>query len=612
MHGMSPSPLTSPQTKDEAEKHSYSQAGSFLIAIGIGIFTGIGAAAFRGVIGLIHNLFFSGELSIHYDASLHTPGSPWGRGIILVPVLGSVLVTFLVTRFAPEAKGHGVPEVIDAVYYKKGAIRPQVTWIKAIASALSIGSGGSVGREGPIIQIGSALGSWLGQIAQVPPWERITWLACGAGGGIAATFNTPIGGILFATEIILQEVSVRTLVPVALATATASYVGRIFFGASPAFVMPILGIPHESWDDLLQLPAYAGLGLLLGVISELFIQCIYKSEDFFEAAIPGRPYIRHMTGMLAVGIIIYAMFHFTGHYYVEGVGYATVQDILSGRLPLTQALLPFLMLLFAAKLLVTSLTLGSGASGGVFSPALFLGATFGEAYGLVLQKLFPHLGAVPSSFAIVGMAGVVGGSTGAAVTAIVMVYEMTLDYSVIVPMTITVAISYGVRTLISKQSIYTLKLQRRGHAIPNALQANLAFIQKAGEIMDVRYSTLQAAMSVREFIDKAASFTKSEFFIVDTDGKPTGIFTLDDAVKAKNTSPDGRLGDITNINFIVVSENAPLTVVMEGLRKRNAKFILVTRESFSPMIGDILGILPKERIIDTLVEQGELFSSDSS
>jgi CIC family chloride channel protein len=181
---------------------------SFFVAIAIGVCTGIGAAAFRGTIGIFHNLFFNGTFSLHYDASIHTALTHWAAAIILIPVIGSVLVTFLVTRFAPEAKGHGVPEVIDAVYYKKGIIRPHVVWIKALASSISIGSGGSVGREGPIIQIGSAFGSWIGQIFKVPPWERITWLACGAGGGIAATFNTPIGGILFATEIILQEVSV--------------------------------------------------------------------------------------------------------------------------------------------------------------------------------------------------------------------------------------------------------------------------------------------------------------------------------------------------------------------------------------------------------------------
>jgi CIC family chloride channel protein len=584
--------------------------GSLFVAIAIGICTGLGAVAFRGAISLFHNLFFGGFFSIHYDASVHTPISRWGTAIILAPVMGSVIVTFLVTRFAPEAKGHGVPEVIEAVYYKKGVIRPHIVWIKAIASSISIGSGGSVGREGPIIQIGSAFGSWIGQVFNVPPWERITWLACGAGGGIAATFNTPIGGILFATEIILQEVSVRTLVPVALATATASYIGRLFFGASPAFVIPISYIQSIELSNPVLLIAYAVLGVLLGFISQLFVLSIYKGEDFFEAAIPGRPFLRHMIGMFVVGVIIYVMVRLTGHYYVEGVGYAAIQDVLSGHMPVTNTLALFLLLLFFAKLLTTSLTLGSGASGGVFSPALFLGAMFGEAYGLLLQKVLPHLVTAPESFAIVGMAAIVGGSTGAAVTAIVMVYEMTLDYSVIVPMTITVAISYAVRNLISKQSIYTLKLQRRGHAIPNALQANLAFIKKAGELVDTRFSVLSSHMDVDHFFSEVTDFHASVFFVVEENKRPVGIITYEDVIKAKGKGLKARLGELAGNDFILVSQDSPLTLVIEKLGRGNAKFILVMKDSFGTSIEGVLGLLPKERITDTLIEQSELFSSE--
>ena len=211
-----------------------------LLSILIGGASGLGAVGFRALIGLLHNLFFSGRLSWLYDANLHAPPSPFGAWIILVPVAGSLAVTFLVERFAPEAKGHGVPEVIDAIYYQDGKIRPRVAVVKSLASALSIGSGGSVGREGPIIQIGSAISSYVGEKFKLTTWERITLIAAGAAGGIAATFNTPLGGVLFAVEIVVHEVSVRTLVPVALATAVATYVGRLFFGPRPSFVIPDL------------------------------------------------------------------------------------------------------------------------------------------------------------------------------------------------------------------------------------------------------------------------------------------------------------------------------------------------------------------------------------
>src|SRR6516165_7856073 len=215
-----------------------------LVAIVVGLITGFGAVVFRALIGLVHNIAFLGLPAVGYDASVFTPPSPWGAYVILVPVIGGLLVTFLITNFAPEAKGHGVPEVMDAIYYNKGVIRPVVALVKSLASALSIGSGGSVGREGPIVQIGSSFGSTLGQVLRVPVWQRVTLIAAGAGAGIAATFNTPIGGVLFAVEIMLHEVSARTLVPVTIATVTASYVGRLCFGDHPSFIIPEFQKPY--------------------------------------------------------------------------------------------------------------------------------------------------------------------------------------------------------------------------------------------------------------------------------------------------------------------------------------------------------------------------------
>ena len=215
----------------------------WMLSVLVGVVAGLGAVVFRALIGLLHNLLFLGKLSTTYDANIHTPPSPWGPFVILVPVVGALGVAFLVKNFAPEAKGHGVPEVMDAVYHRRGIIRPVVSVVKALASALSIGSGASIGREGPIIQIGSSFGSTLGQLLRLPVWQRITLIAAGAGGGIGATFNTPVGGVLFAVEIILHEVSARTLVPVFTATATATYVGELFFGPHPSFSIPALETP---------------------------------------------------------------------------------------------------------------------------------------------------------------------------------------------------------------------------------------------------------------------------------------------------------------------------------------------------------------------------------
>jgi CIC family chloride channel protein len=209
-----------------------------VLALITGLITGFGAIFFRGLIAVIHNLFFLGTFSFQYDANVFTPAGPWGAFIILAPIIGGMVVTALVTNFAPEARGHGVPEVMDAIYYREGVIRPIVAAVKSLASAFSIGSGAAVGREGPIIQIGASLGSSIGQLIAMPAWQRITLVGAGAGAGIAATFNTPIGGVMFAIELMMPEVSVRTFLPVALATGTATFVGNWFLGQQPAFVVP--------------------------------------------------------------------------------------------------------------------------------------------------------------------------------------------------------------------------------------------------------------------------------------------------------------------------------------------------------------------------------------
>lgn len=223
----------------EDETRSLSLLSLTLLALLLGIVTGFGAVLFRDLINLLHNLFFDGRFSFVYEANQFTAPSRWGAYIILAPVIGGIIVTFLVSNFAPEAKGHGVPEVMDAIYYKEGKIRPIVALVKSLASAFAIGSGSSVGREGPIIQIGSAIGSTLGQIVAMPTGQRIALVAAGAGAGIASTFNTPIGGVMFAIELMLPEVSVDTFLPVAVSTGAATFVGRWYFGDQPAFQVPM-------------------------------------------------------------------------------------------------------------------------------------------------------------------------------------------------------------------------------------------------------------------------------------------------------------------------------------------------------------------------------------
>jgi CIC family chloride channel protein len=590
---------------DVAPKPSLHPFFLALLAVLVGIVGGFGAVAFRGLIAFFHNLLFLGKLSLVYEANLHTPASPWGPAVILVPVLGAVGVAFLVTKFAPEAKGHGVPEVMDAIYYHRGIIRPVVGVVKSLASALSIGSGGSVGREGPIIQIGSSFGSTLGQYIPMRTWQRITLIAAGSGAGIAATFNTPIGGLLFAMELMLHEVSVRTMVPVAIATAVATYIGRIFFGDFPAFIIPSLeSISFHLLNPLL-IVSFLGVGIITGVGSALYIHSIYFLEDIFEKKISGNYYLRHMTGMLLVGVLIYGSMTFLGHYYVEGVGYAGIQDVLTGKLDQIKLLL----LLFIIKLLATSLTLGSGASGGIFSPALFLGAMAGAAYGVALKTIFPFLPISPAVFALAGMAGVVCGSTGAAVTALVMIFEMTLDYNSILPLTITVAASNGIRVFLTRETIYTLKLARRGHFIMKALQANFLHASRgAAVIMSTNLRVLSASTGMPEFARIVAADAGVSHFLLEEQGKIAGIVTKDAALKVlEDSGAQLQLKDVMQRSYVTVTETATLSEVLARMLAGGAQIALVASKSSPGSAAHVLGLITKERIMASAEEADDLF-----
>lgn len=588
---------------DIQERKEYGPLILALLSFFTGIIAGCGAYLFRSLIACFHNLFFYGTLSLSYDANIHTSPSPWGVYIAMVPVIGAIAVVFLVKNFAPEAKGHGVPEVMDAIYYNKGIIRPMVAVVKSLASALSIGSGGSVGREGPIAQIGSAFGSTLGQLLRVSPWQCNVLIAAGAGGGIAATFNTPLGGLLFAIEILLYEVSVRTLVPVIIATAAATYIGQLFFGIYPAFRIPALESPFFHLDNPPVLIAYVGLGIAIGVVSTIFIRAVYGFEDIFEKHFLGNDYLRHVAGMFIVGIMFTALQRYWGHYYIEGVGYSTIQDILATTLRGAG----FLLLLMAMKLVATALTIGSGGSGGIFSPSLFIGASFGGAYGFVLHNFFPNMGISPSAFAVAGMAGSVGGVTGAALTAIVMTLEMTLDYSVVIPVTITVAVSFGVRKFLCRESIYTMKLARRGHLMPEALHSNIHNLRKAEEIMDTRFSMVPADCSIHELTSIVRNEPETRWFLVTDLERVIGLVSRE-TVLEENTFDNSskQVSTVPSLSYITVAKNVQFYTIIVRMRLANANVALVVDgETVSP--GSVVGIIGETQIANTISQGVELF-----
>ena len=490
---------------------------------------------------------------------------------------------------------------MDAIYYKGGVIRPVVAAVKSLASAFAIGTGAAVGREGPIIQIGSASGSTFGQVLRLTPAQRIILVAAGAGAGIAATFNTPLGGVLFVTELMLPEVSVNTFLPVATATGVATFLGRLFFGPDPAFSVPeMIPLPNSLSAGAFTLLLYIVLGALTGVAAAAFIRGLHLLEDGFDK-IGGR-YLRHMLGMFLVGVLIYLLFRFFGHYYVEGVGYATIQAILAGQLSGAG----LLALLFVCKLAATSISLGSGSSGGVFSPSLYIGATLGGAFAGLLAQLFGVPVNVPA-FAMVGMGAMVGGGTGAAMTAVTMIFEMTRDYNIVLPMILAVGASLATRRLLSRENIYTLKLIRRGHPVPRGLHANMFLVQSAKDVMETDVPIVPAEMSLDDFLLRPENKGAIRHVVVTRGNRISGVLRINTGIRQQlaRTQTGVTLGDVARKDFTIVHEGDAVFDVIRRMSRRGVTMALVlsgANERSIPRPHQIRGVITKEHVADSVAK----------
>ncbi|PLS08472.1 chloride channel protein [Neobacillus cucumis] len=407
----------------------------------IGIGGGYGAVGFRGLINYFTYLFF-GRIQ-------NEIGTYHGVRTLFVPIIGGLIVGLLVHFFAKEAKGHGVPEVMYAVTKKKGSIRPRVVVIKALASAITIGSGGSVGREGPIVQIGAAWGSTLGRFMRIREHHLKTLVACGAASGIAATFNAPIGGALFAFEVILGNFSMANVSAIVISSVLSAEIGRDYFGNTASFP-----IPHYHVSGILILLLFAVLGIIGGLYGAAYARTLVFFENLWDRIKSLPEWIKPATGGIIIGTL--------GFFFpqVLGVGYPSVEKALMAHFDLRM-----LLILMVLKLFITSITIASGGSGGVFAPGLYQGAMLGGAVGLIFQMLFPSMQISEGVFAAVGMSTVFAGSAHAPITAMIMLFEMTGNYQLILPLMLATVIATTVSTRINRESIYTMKLMKRGFDI---------------------------------------------------------------------------------------------------------------------------------------------------
>ncbi|MEZ5870623.1 MAG: chloride channel protein [Nitratireductor sp.] len=562
----------------------------------VGIVAALGAIAFKYMIAVIYNFSFYGIFSLELDPNTYGEPSPWGAGIILVPVIGGLIVVFLVRSFAPEAKGHGVPEVMFAIYHRDGNVRGIVSVVKAFASALSIGTGASVGREGPIIQIGSSFGSTFGRRLGLIRSQKIILLAAGAGAGIAATFNTPLGGVLFAVEVLLPEISPRSFLPVVAATATSTYAYRLIIGAEATFHIPIWKqLPLSTAVNFSEIGLAAITGIAVGVAAYLFVKLLAFMEDKFEE-MPLNPYVQNVIGMTMVGVLGYFFLLNSGHYHVMSVGYSTIQDILSEN----HLGVVLLLALFAGKLVATTVSLASGASGGIFSPSLFMGCTLGAAIGTIGQYAMPDANISIAVFAMIGMGAMVGAGTSAAMTAIIMIFEMTRDYNIILPLVMAVAVALAVRRALVANDIYTIKLRKRGRAIPTDRSTNMFLVQPAREAMSRNFLQLPEEMTVSEAV-KQVNFEINRV-IVTSGPRIAGFVRFASIPYQPDKFAGQKLGDIMKTDFVIATPSNNLNAVVTRMSRRDRSFaIIVNTESGVPRSDDVEGIIDREELAQALI-----------
>jgi len=483
-----------------------------LVAVVIGLMGGFGAVAFRWLIKSLQTLFF-GQGENLLDLALGLPW--WWR--LLIPTLGGICLAPLIKFFSKETKGHGVPEVMEDIARHAGRMRPRTIFTRAIASAISIASGGSVGREGPIIQIGSAMGSTVGQFLRASESRMKTLVGCGAAAGMAATFNAPLGGALFAVEVILGDFGLSQVTPIIISSVTATAISRVFLGNYPAFEVPAYSLINYS-----ELFLYAALGLCAGLLAWLFVTILYRSEDIFESVVKLPIWVKPAIGGLLVGLIAVRFPH------VYGTGYETINLALGGKMTIQ-----LLLLLIFIKLAATSITIGSGGSGGVFAPSLFQGAMLGGLLGVLFNMSFPGAIAPSGAYALVGMGAMIAGCMQAPITVILMIFELTGNYASILPvMTSCIISTLLAYRLLGGESIYTRKLIRRGVNLFRGRDLNILRNLKVGDVMEQQIFRVKDNTPLPQLIRIAMSDPHPSFIQVDEDGRMTGLIPLNNILEA--------------------------------------------------------------------------------
>ena len=543
-----------------------------LAAAACGVAGAAGAVVFRLLIRVFQALFFEGPgaaLAVLASPSLGDPLDPVAAArslpwwvLVWLPALGGLVVGPLIRFFAREARGHGIPEVMEAVALRGGVMRRRAAAVKITASAVTLGSGGSAGQEGPIVQIGAVLGSAIGQALRVPGRQLRTLVGCGAAAGLAATFNAPIAGAVFSAEVIVGDFALTQFSPIVISAVVATVLSRYFLGNYPSFVVP----PWELVSPF-ELAAYGALGLLAGLVAVVFMRALYGAEDGF-ARLPLPDWLRPACGGLLVGGIACFVPR------VIGVGYETVDDVLRGGFAASA-----LALLLGAKLVATSVTIGSGGSGGVFAPSLYLGAMTGGLVGTAVHAWFPESTASSGAYALVGMGAVVAATSHSPISAILILFEITQRIEIMPPLMTACVLASVVASRLQRESIYTLGLLRRGVDLAARQETNPLKVLFVSDVMDRAPDVVQESAGFGALIDLIVRSDHTEFFVVNARSELLGTIYLAELrrvlMERDHLSRVVVAGDLVEADRPTVTPDDSLDFVMQMFDRENVDEIAV-------------------------------------
>ncbi|MGA9853193.1 MAG: chloride channel protein [Gammaproteobacteria bacterium] len=494
-----------------------------VLAALIGLAAGITAYILYGLIAVITNLVYFQHLSFKLpNITINTLG--WW--VLIVPAIGGLIVGVMAKYGSNKIRGHGIPEAMEAIVINKSRIAPRVAILKPLSAAIAIGTGGPFGAEGPIIQTGGALGSIVGQILHMTAAERKVLLACGAGAGMAATFSTPIAGVIFAIELLLFEFRARSFIPLVIATTIATTIHVLLISPGPMFT-----VGQVNFDIVHGLPFYVVLGVICGYMAVAMSRGLYWIEDLFEK-LPVDEVWWPAIGALGLGVIGFFIPR------VLGVGYGTISDILNNHLALG-----LLLMILVFKSLALLISLGSGTSGGLLAPMFMGGAALGAAFAIIVNHIIPGMHLDPAAYAVVGMAAVFAAAARATFALIIFAFEITRNYESVLPLMLVCVIASGIAQLHMKESIMTEKLARRGLRIHLEYEVDVLRQVAVAEVMDHKPVALQADVLLSELANRIgrhdpAVARHNSYPLLDAENKLVGIITRGDIFRALETKLD--------------------------------------------------------------------------